>query len=522
MTSSEGTGEHQARALGQVDFSGVDELFADFQRSAEGPPGVAYGIVHLGKVIHGGGYGTTSIDRLSTPDIDTVFRIASLSKSFTAAAILSLRDEGLLRLDDPVGLHVPSLAGAPGASLDSPQMTIADCLTMSAGLPSDDAWGDRQESMTRAQLDDLFIGGLRLAHSPGTHFEYSNLGFAILGRIVANTSGRAFTDLVAARLMEPLGLESTTYDYRAVSSERLANGHRKAPDGWRTQPFTAPGEFSAIGGILSTVRDLAVWIDSFAEAFPARDSPEGAQPLRRSTRREMQQQHRAIPAELVVGPGGDPQVRSVGFPWGLGGYGYGLFVEQDLQWGEMVHHLGGYPGFGSHMRWHRETGIGVVAFGNATYSPVAEPAARALRLVLQQIDAPARTVRLWPELTAARALVERLLVGEDDALRHTMFSPNVLADVPADERLRALHDVRDRVGEIDAEGVGPVESTSPGHLIWSQRATRGRVRIELTLTPTRPTMIQTLDISGVQDAQHIGPTPGRSRVRVIGSHESLG
>lgn len=485
-------GLHQR--LGLVDYSPIDELFAQFHRSAEGSLGIAYGIVHRGEVIHGGGFGTTSISHSSLPGPDTVFRIASLSKSFTAAAILSLRDDGLLRLDDPVSKHVPSIAGADRDTLDSPQMTIADCLTMSAGLPTDDAWGDRQESLSPEQLDNLLAQGLRFIDAPGTRFEYSNLGFAILGRVVTNISGAAFPDFVASRFLTPMGLESTTYDYRTVPSGRLASGHREAPDGWKELPFTAPGEFSAIGGILSSVRDLAVWVDGFADAFPARDDPEGKHPLRRSTRREMQQQYRAVPAELRIGTDGEPRIRSVGFPWGLSGYGYGLFVEQDPRWGEMVHHLGGYPGFGSHMRWHKETGVGVIAFGNSTYSPVAEPAARALHLVLEQIEAPARTVKLWPEVPAARAVVERLLAGDSAAFHDPVFSPNVLLDIPYHERLQALRDLRDRAGEIDGEQVGPIESSSPGHLVWWQRAARGRIRIEIALTPTRPAMIQTLDI----------------------------
>lgn len=499
MTSSSTTASSLLQRLERVDFAGVDEVFAQFHDSTEGPVGTAYGIVHGGQIIHAGGFGRTSADHSATPGPDTVFRIASLSKSFTAAAILALRDEGLLRLNDPVSRHIPALAAAASGTLDAPEMTIADCLTMSAGLPSDDAWADRQESISPEELDALIARGFKFTAAPGTRFEYSNLGFALLGRVIANISGVSFPEFVAARLLTPMGLDATTYDFRDVPSDRLATGHRRTPDGWTEVPFTPPGEFSAIGGILSSVRDLAVWIDGFAEAFPARDEPEGKHPLRRSARREMQQQHRAMPAELVADADGQPQIRSVGFPWGLAGYGYGLFVEQDLRWGEMVHHLGGYPGFGSHMRWHRETGIGVIAFGNSTYSPVAEPAAHALRLVLEQIDAPARPVRLWPELSVARSLVEQFVAGDSEVLHGPMFSPNVLLDAPAHERVQALQDVREQVGEISAEQIWPVESSSPGHLVWWQRAERGRVRVEIGLTPTQPTMIQTLNIEGVAD-----------------------
>ena len=481
-----------------VDFAAVDEIFARFHAGGARAPGVAYGIVHGGRVVHGGGYGLAGLESPGTPGSATVFRIASLSKSFTAAAVLALRDEGVLRLDDPVGRHVPMLARLPRATRDSPPITVADCLTMSAGLPTDDAWADRQEELTEESLGALLSAGIGYTAAPGTRFEYANLGYVFLGQVVESLTGRRFPQFVSDRFLDPLGMTSTTYDHRDVTGEQLATGHHRAGDHWEPQAFTAPGMFSAIGGLLSTVEDLAVWVHGLASAFPARDEPEDGHPLSRATRRAMQQQYRAITPLVSVDEHGLPTVRTGEFPWGLSGYGYGLFVEHDPRWGEFVHHIGGYPGFGSHMRWHRETGVGVVAFGNARYCPVWEPADAALRQVLATIAPPSRTVVSWPVVHEARRVIDRLVDGDDFAVRDPVFSPTLFQDEPAAARLAALGEVRRQAGSP----TGPAErlsATTPGHLVWWRPAEHGRIRHEAWLTPTVPAMVQRLRVDAVPD-----------------------
>lgn len=489
---------HGSARFDTVDFTVVDEIFARFHAGGARAPGVAYGIVHGGRVVHDGGYGLAGLESPEAPGPATVFRIASLSKSFTAAAVLSLRDEGLLGLDDPVGRHVPMLARLPRATRDSPPITVADCLTMSAGLPTDDAWADRQEELTGESLGALLSAGIGYTAAPGTRFEYANLGYVFLGQVVEALTGQRFPRFVSDRFLAPLGMTSTTYDHRDVPGERLATGYHRAGDRWEPQAFTAPGAFSAIGGLLSTVEDLAVWVHGLAGAFPARDEPEGGHPLSRATRRAMQQQRRAITPAVSVDEHGLPDVRTGEFPWGLSGYGYGLFVEYDPRWGEFVHHIGGYPGFGSHMRWHRETGVGVVAFGNARYCPVWEPADAALRHVLATLDPPSRTVTSWPAVHEARRVVDRLVDGDDSAAHDPIFSPTLFQDEPAAARLAALGEVRRQAGSP----TGPAErlsATTPGHLVWWRPAERGRVRHEAWLTPTVPAMVQRLSIDAVPD-----------------------
>ena len=166
----------------------------------------------------------------AVPDLDTVFRIASMTKSFTALAILKLRDEGKLSLDDPVRKWIPELAGMPKATKDSPEITIRHLLTHSEGFPEDNPWGDRQLARSDAFLAAMVKAGIPFSNAPGVAFEYSNTGFALLGRVVAKVSGMRYRDYVDANILKPLGMTSTYWEASAVPKERLAEGLRLADE----------------------------------------------------------------------------------------------------------------------------------------------------------------------------------------------------------------------------------------------------------------------------------------------------
>jgi CubicO group peptidase (beta-lactamase class C family) len=190
-------------------LSAADELAAKtFARWKV--PGLAYGVVRDGQLIHSRGLGTVRVGEDRSPDAGSVFRIASMTKSFTAATILLLRDEGRLRLDDPVGQVVPELVDLRGPTADSPVITIRHLLTMTAGFPTDDPWGDRQQGLDLDRFADLLRDGISFAWAPGMRFEYSNLGYGILGRIITNVAGREYREVVRDRFLEPLGMRSTT------------------------------------------------------------------------------------------------------------------------------------------------------------------------------------------------------------------------------------------------------------------------------------------------------------------------
>ncbi|HEY2130528.1 MAG TPA: serine hydrolase domain-containing protein [Streptosporangiaceae bacterium] len=476
----------------------ADELVADFQRSG-GAPAVAYGIVAGGALRHTGGYGQRWLGG-PAPDAGTVFRIASMTKSFTAAAVLALRDDGALRLDDPVGLLVPELRGMRQVSADAPDITVRHLLTMTAGFPTDDPWGDRQQGLPLAEFATLLRRGVRQAWAPGTVFEYSNLGYALLGQVVTAAAGASYQDFVASRLLGPLGLDRTGYELADFDPAGLARGYQRGAAGWAELVPDGNGAFAPMGGVFSCVRDLARWVTGLAAGFPAgAEADGGPHPLRRASRREMQLPQVAIPPYPALPlPGGA----------GLGSqfsYGFGLFIEEHPAWGRLVFHGGGYPGFGSHMRWHPASGLAVVVLANSTYAAAHPLAGQLLDALLRAAPAaPAGQPRArgpvpapgtpWPETRQAQQAVDELLRSWDDAAADRIFSPNVAQDEPYAARREKAALAWQRLGPPSG-AARPAESDSPAHLRWWLRGERGEAAVEIKLTPEDSPRVQALSLA---------------------------
>lgn len=477
----------------------ADELVADFQRSG-GAPAVAYGIVAGGALVHTAGYGQRWLDG-PAPDADTVFRIASMTKSFTAAAVLALRDDGALRLDDPAAGLVPELRGMRQTSADAPDITVRHLLTMTAGFPTDDPWGDRQQGLPLAEFAALLRRGVRQAWAPGTCFEYANLGYALLGRVVAAAAGTSYQEFVTARLLGPLGLDRTGYELAGFEPAGLARGYQRGPAGWAELVPDGDGAFAPMGGVFSCVRDLAGWVTGLAAGFPAgAEAASGPHPLRRASRREMQLPQVAIPPYPALPlPGGA----------GLGSqlsYGFGLFIEEHPAWGRIVFHGGGYPGFGSHMRWHPASGLAVVVLANSTYAAAHPLAGKLLDTLLRAAPAPPpgqprvhgpvpAPGTPWPETLAAQQAVDELLRSWDDAAADRIFAPNVAQDEPYAIRRDKAALTWQRLGPPGSGAARPAESRSPAHLRWWLHGERGDAAVEIKLTPEDPPRVQALSLA---------------------------
>ncbi len=485
-----------------VDFADVDTLAAGYHQRG-GQPGLAYGIVIGGELVHAAGLGERYLGG-PPPDADTVFRIASMTKSFTASAILALRDDGTLRLDDLAEDHVPELRGWPLVSPDSARISIRHLLTMTAGFPTDDPWGDRQQGLPLEEFATLLSQGVSFNWVPGTRFEYSNLGYAILGRVITAVTGVTYPDYIRHRLLRPLGMTRTGYEAEEfevpgqhAGPAGVARGYRRSPGGWSEVAFDANGAFAPMGGIFSCVRDLTRWIAGFAAAFPPGDAEAPDEhPLRRASRREMQ-----LP-QVLTGWAIAPSFPGDGASSPPATYGFGLFVDEHPALGRIVSHSGGYPGFGGNMAWHPATGTGVIALGNSTYAAMAPLAARLLEVVVRQGDPAAlgNGVALgssgpWPETLAAQQAVSNLLQTWDDAAARRLFSPNVALDAPFAERQRRIALVRERIGDfVDHLGRRP-EFDTPAQCRWWLTGERGEVQVQIQLNPERPPRVQSLTLA---------------------------
>jgi len=441
-------------------------------RTGVSAPAHAWGVFEQGALVASGGSGDA--EAMATR---TAFRVASCTKSFTAASALLLADDGLLDLDEPLAeaLDVPlRLIGPTGAA-----PTVRDALSMRAGLPTDDPWADRQESMSDDDFARLLGEGVRVMWTAGERYEYSNLGYAIVGRIIALRARMPFRRVVETRLLEPLGLTETGFDASVGAAGGAIAGFRAAPDGWERLPFTGPGAFSPIGGLFSTVADLSRWCGILAGSIDAGDA------LAASVSERMRH----------------PHIRILGDPAGSGAwqaYGLGLVVRSDGV-RRFLAHSGGYPGFSSFMTWEAGSGAGAVAFENATYAGVTAVVRDAMDAafdsgVLPEPDAAA--AEPWPEtVQAAERVRATLATGTLDP--DPLFDPCVELDRPFSWRRADLAGLIDAVGGVDRAGV--LAHETPARAAWVMRGPTGAIRCSLMMTPHAEPRVQRLDVALLPD-----------------------
>ncbi|MCR4338550.1 MAG: beta-lactamase family protein [Gemmatimonadaceae bacterium] len=476
-------------------YGEIDSLVYSFAQRAR-VPGIAYGIVVDGRLAHWATAGFRDADARAGVDSATLFRIASMTKSFTAVAILQLRDAGKLALDDPAEKYVPALSGLSYPTGDSPKITIRHLLSHSEGFPEDNPWGDQQLAATDDEMAAMMRGGIPFSTAPGTAYEYSNFGFAILGRIVANVSGMPYSRYVRERILLPLGMSVTTLEARSVPAHRLAHGYRLRDGEWIEELQLPDGAFGPMGGMLTSISDLGRWVGFMLDAWPPRDEPDGA-PLRRASRREMQQIARYIGASASTDSTGNISLAA-------NGYGYGLRVQQTCLFSASVSHTGGLPGFGSLMRWLPEYGVGIVALGNLTYTGWTPVSTQALEILQRTGGLMPRVPQPAPVLLERHEQVSRLVARWDDALADSIAAMNLYLDEPKDRRRAAIERLLTEAGN-ECRNEGPFVVTNALRGRWRMRCRNGDLQVSITLAPTEPAKVQFLQISRVTREAVLAP-----------------
>ena len=417
----------------------------------------------------------------SHDNIDTRYRIASMTKSFTAAAVLGLRDEGLLSLDVPVLEYAPELSGVVNPN-HGPPLTLRHLLSMSSGLATDDPWADRHLDASSAEMDVHYGRDFEFACATGTNFEYSNLGFALIGRVVERVTGRRVRDHVTERFLEPLSMTATTWD---PPSAHLWAPPTRVEDGRIIADGLAPigdGEIAPMGGLWSTVADLArwsMWLDAanyFSNDF-SNDRPNDSGPdqydsntslLSVASRREMQ---------TIQTYAGNVALDGVKAPFG---YGFGLTLRDDPDLGMVVSHSGGLPGYGSNMRWLPGRRIGVVAVSNTTYAPMALCTQRVLLMLHSAgLIAPSRIPVSALLKHRAQELTALLNDWSDDGA-HLILADNVELDESFERRRDAAQRLLQACGTIE---INSIEARSRTEGTINVRGPSGQATIEIMLAP---------------------------------------
>jgi len=454
----------------------IDTSVATFAEEQQ-IPGIAVGIVQAGQLTRVATVGLADIEGARKVGPDTAFRIASMTKNMTALAILALRDRGLLALDAPLGEYLPQFASVPAATNDSPPVSLRHLLTHTAGFVTDDPWGDRVLGMTPAELDALIATGALFARPPGLAFEYSNLGYALLGRVLTNVSGEPYQAFIRRTILEPLRMTRTTFDAPDAARGDYAWGYRLDEGNWSRERIEPDGEVGAMGGLATTVPDYARYIAFLLGAWPARDDPDSG-PVRRASVREMVLWHAPpFPNEPVNGQVTPPSA-----------YGYGLMSTADRDLGRRVHHSGGLPGYGSHVLLMPDRGWGVMAFGNRTYAQMSRLTLRVAELLHGAAAKPAPVPPSAMLDRAIGAIVAAYASGRiADAAQ--FFAVNFLLDMPARLRDIELASLKQRLGEGHLEKIEPVHALGGRFTLACQR---GRLQATIILAPGPEAGIQKL------------------------------
>jgi hypothetical protein len=250
-------------------------------------------------------------------------------------------------------------------------------------------------------------------------------------------------------------------------------------------PPIGDGALAPMGGLWSTVSDLAVWIAFLADAFPPRDGADDG-PLRRASRREMQQVARAMSA-AVTREEIDGRLRLV-----AGGYGMGLEVREHLELGAMVTHSGGLPGFASNMRWLPDRGVGVVALTNLTYAPMSLLTRDCLELLHDSGALPRAARPPAPALEHAAADLAALVSAWDPARAVRIFADNVAPDDPLERRAAMAAALRERHGALTVDRIDADRATRGRAEVVGER---GRIRVTIQLAPLSGTPVQRYDLT---------------------------
>jgi len=449
-------------------------------------PGLAYGLVVDDSLVFYGASGISNLEAGTSVTEHTLFRIASMSKSFTAMAILMLRDDGKLSLSDPVSLYIPGLSDIEYPTLDATPVSIFNLLTMTAGFPEDNPWGDRFLDIAPEMLTDQVNEGISFSSVPSQRYEYSNLGYGLLGQVVSIVSGIPYQEYINKNILEPLGMKHTLWEFSEAPEKLLALGYRWETGNWIPQPMLHDGAFGAMGGLITSIADFSKYVSLHLSAWPPRNEPETG-PVKRSTLREM---HHMNHPRFYSDPerfGGSSQ--SIMF-----GYGLGLRVIKDHQGVMEVGHNGGLPGFGSSYVFYPEHGIGIMAFGNLTYAGGVVKSAnyKLIELLMDRGLFKPRTLSVSPILAKRKEQVAELILHWDPQLEREIVAANLYLDISRELRMAEARDILSQCGEIVS--VGPMDPENQLRGSFLMEGSQGNVKVYFTLSPEAEPRVQWLSL----------------------------
>ncbi|HEX2593456.1 MAG TPA: serine hydrolase domain-containing protein [Rhizomicrobium sp.] len=320
-------------------------------------PGAVLAIVKDGVTVFRKGYGLANIEWGTRMPADAVFPIASLTKQFTAVAIMMLKERGLVSIDAPLETYLPDFPTR------GRRITVRQLLNHTSGLCRDKASPETHREISRqnlslAKLLEL-IAARPLEFEPGERYAYSNSGYVLLGAIIERISGQKYRDFLKAEMFDPLGMANTFYLFDEPIVPKRVAGYQRGRRGIENASYISPTYYHASGGLASTADDLATW-DAAMWAHRLIGAESFAEML--------------VPVRLNDGSE---------FPYG---FGYGT---AEYRGHRIYHHTGGLSGFASHMAHLRDASVTTIVLANLFLFPMDRLTRLLLRCGLDLPDAAA-------------------------------------------------------------------------------------------------------------------------------------
>lgn len=317
---------------------------------SQGSPGMIVEVASNGELLFSGSFGYADLEQRTPVTRDTVFKFASITKEFTAAAVLKLAEEGRLKLNDTLARHVPELPAAA-------KVRIYDLLVHSSGIPdyAEDVEGQKTKSVARMPEEMLaWIAELtpRLDFEPGSKWAYSNSNYALLGLIIERVSGQPLKEVFHERLFTPAGLVATAVDDPADVVPNRAEGYRRdknAASGFRNADWISPTIPGPAGSLRGTASDLIRWKHALF----------GGQILKPASLKMM----------ISAGVLADGRTTKFGMPIAMqkgwnSDYGLGVFIKP-TKGGTRISHKGDIDGFSSWVAHYPASGVTIVQLINS-------------------------------------------------------------------------------------------------------------------------------------------------------------
>ena len=407
------------------------EAFLAGQLAAQPLPSLAVGVIAGGALVYQKGFGSRDRDSKAPVNADTIYRIGSVTKTFTGLAIETLRDQGKLSLDDPAVRYLPELAAVKYPTADRPAITLRHLLTHSSGLPRLGAFNYAQADHDVTEVELLgALTGTALLFPPGTQTLYSNFGFGLLGVVVKRVAGVPYRDYISRVVFTPLGMTQSRWTQNDVPADRLATAYESGPHGPRPVAHWRMGASEAAGGAYSSVRDLG----------------------------------RYVAAQLVAAR--------------TGGAGLGWQTQPSCAYGPIVWHNGGTEGYGAYVAMLPQHSLAVVALSNLQFAELEPIVHGALHILDGAAHSEPRGLPAPPRLSETAAQLAALSEAWNESTYATLLAPGFTHQQAQDlfKKIGTSHG-RCRVGQA-------VDSTRQTKAVFTLLCERdGALMLDLTTTP---------------------------------------